>query len=111
MPITPSGPNRPLFLTIVLLAGIAGGVGFAFLLVQINSTFTNVQEMRAKFTLPILGSISAIMSTSERRRRVREISGFAFVASSLILAFGSLQAIENLGAKQLLEIARGLGIV
>ncbi len=111
VPITPSGPNRPLFLTIVLLAGIAGGVGFAFLLVQINSTFSNVQQMRAKFTLPILGSISAIMSTRERRRQVREISGFAFVAVSLIIAFGSLQAIENLGAKQLLEIARGLGIV
>ena len=111
VPITPSGPNRPLFLTIVLLAGIAGGVGFAFLLVQINTTFSNVQQMRAKFTLPILGSISAIMSTRERRRQVREISGFAFVAASLIIAFGSLQAIENLGAKQLLEIARGLGIV
>ena len=67
--------------------------------------------MREKFTLPILGSISAIMSTRERRRQVREISGFAFVAVSLIIAFGSLQAIENLGAKQLLEIARGLGIV
>ena len=111
VPITPSGPNRRLFLTIVLLAGIAGGVGFAFLLVQINSTFSNVQQMRAKFTLPILGSISAIMSIRERRRQVREISGFAFVAVSLLIAFGSLQAIENLGAKQLLEIARGLGIV
>ncbi len=104
VPIVPSGPNRPLFLTIVLLAGIAGGVGFAFLLVQINSTFSNVQQMRAKFTLPILGSISAIMSIRERRRQVREISGFAFVAVSLIIAFGSLQAIENLGAKQLLEM-------
>ena len=104
VPISPSGPNRPLFLTIVLLAGIAGGVGFAFLLVQINSTFSNVQEMREKFTLPILGSISAIMSIRERRRQVREISGFAFVAVSLIIAFGSLQAIENLGAKQLLEM-------
>ncbi len=111
VPIRPSGPNRPLFLTIVLLAGIAGGVGFAFLLVQINSTFANVQQMREKFTLPILGSISAIMSTRERRRQVREISGFAVVAVSLIIAFGSLQALENLGAKQLLEIARGLGIV
>jgi small neutral amino acid transporter SnatA (MarC family) len=67
--------------------------------------------MRAKFTLPILGSISAIMSAQERRRQVREISGFAFVAVSLLLAFGSLQAIENLGAEQLLEIARDLGIV
>ncbi len=104
VPFTPSGPNRPLFLTIVLLAGIAGGVGFAFLLVQINSTFANVQQMREKFTLPILGSISAIMSTRERRRQVREISGFALVAVSLFIAFGSLQAIENLGAKQLLEM-------
>ena len=31
--------------------------------------------------------------------------------NSLIIAFGGLQAIENLGAKQLLEFARGLGIV
>ena len=38
-------------------------------------------------------------------------AGFAFVAVSLIIAFGSLQAIENLGVEQLLEIARGLGIV
>ena len=111
VPITPSGPNRPLFLTIVLLAGIAGGIGFAFMLVQINSTFANLKELRAKFTLPVLGGVSAIMSTRERRRQTREHTGFAFVAVSLIIAFGSLQAIENLGAKQLLEIARGLGIV
>ena len=111
VPITPIGPNRPLFLTIVLLAGIAGGIGFAFMLVQINSTFSNLQELKAKFTLPVLGGISAIMSTRERRRQTREHTGFAFVAVSLIIAFGSLQAIENLGAKQLLEIARGLGIV
>ncbi len=110
VPIKPSGPNRPLFLTIVLLAGLAGGIGFAFMLVQINSTFANVQELKAKFTLPILGSISAIMSTRERRRQTREHTGFAFVAVSLILAFGGLQAIETLGAEQLLEIARGLGI-
>ncbi len=111
VPIKPSGPNRPLFLTIVLLAGVAGGIGFAFVLVQINSTFTNIQALREKFTLPVLGSVSAIMSTRERRRLTREHSGFAFVAVSLIIAFGGLQAIENLGAKQLLEFARGLGIV
>ena len=111
VPITPIGPNRPLFLTIVLLAGIAGGIGFAFMLVQINSTFSNLQELKAKFTLPVLGGISAIMSARERRRQTREHTGFAFVAVSLIIAFGSLQAIENLGVEQLLEIARGLGIV
>ena len=111
VPLKPSGPNRPLFLSIVLLAGIAGGIGFAFLLVQINATFTNVQELRQKFTLPVLGSISAIMSTRERRRQAREHTGFAFVAVSLIIAFGSLQAIETLGVEQLLEIAKGLGIV
>lgn len=110
VPIKPSGPNRPLFLSIVLLAGLAGGIGFAFMLVQINATFSNVQELKAKFTLPILGSISAIMSKRERRRRTREHTGFAFVAVSLIIAFGGLQAIETLGAEQLLEIARGLGI-
>jgi polysaccharide chain length determinant protein (PEP-CTERM system associated) len=94
VPIKPSGPNRPLFLTVVLLAGIGAGVAFAFLLGQITTTFPSAQRLQSAFTLPVVGSVSAIFSPVEERRRTRELLGFGLVGACLIVAFVALIAIE-----------------
>jgi polysaccharide chain length determinant protein (PEP-CTERM system associated) len=94
VPIKPSGPNRPLFLTVVLLAGIGAGIAFAFLLGQITTTFPSAQRLQAAFTLPVVGSVSAIFSPLEERRRTRELLGFGLVSACLLVAFVGLVAIE-----------------
>lgn len=111
LPLKPSGPNRPLFMAVVLFAGLGAGFAFAFLLGQVNSTFQTVQRLRQTFALPVLGCVTAITSVGERRRRRRELLGFGLVAASLIVAFGGLLMVEVMGANGLLATVKGLSIV
>lgn len=111
LPLKPSGPNRPLFMAVVLIAGLGAGLAFAFLLGQVNSTFQTVQRLRATFALPVLGAVTAITSVGDRRRRRRELLGFGLVAASLIVAFGGLLMVEVMGANGLLATVKGLSIV
>lgn len=106
LPLTPAGPNRLLFHTVVLLFGIGGGIAFAFVLSQINTTFSTIQRLRDAFTLPVLGRISAVVSNHERRRRVREILYFGAAFSALLVAFIGLLSIEIFGAGSLISAAK-----
>jgi hypothetical protein len=94
VPLTPSGPNRLLFLSVVLIAGVGAGIALAFALSQIDDSMSNVLRLRESFALPVLGGVSAIVDQARRRRRMLEISGFAMVATGLFTAYGGLVALE-----------------
>lgn len=111
VPLAPSGPNRQIYLSMVLIAGLGVGIAFAFLVGQINQTFSTIQRLRSTFALPVLGGISAVLSPRERRRRVRELLTFSTVTASLVMAYVGLVSIENLGAERLVNAARGLGVI
>jgi polysaccharide chain length determinant protein (PEP-CTERM system associated) len=94
VPIKPSGPNRPTYLSGVLIGGIAAGLAFAFLLAQVNSTFSTVQALRATFQLPVVGSVTAIHPPGHKWRRKRELFSFVVVCLGLVAAYGGLTAVE-----------------
>ena len=73
VPNEPTGPNRPLFLTAILIASVGGGLAVAFLLSEVSTTFASSQRLSEVFKYPVLGSVSAIPSN----------------ASTALLAFGS----------------------
>ncbi|RMF12584.1 MAG: chain length-determining protein [Alphaproteobacteria bacterium] len=96
VPQIPSSPNRLLLLTGVLLLGLGAGIAVAFLLSQLHTTFPNVQRLRDSFSLPVLGSISALVSERERRMQMRNMVAFGIGAAGLFGAYTGVILIEML---------------
>jgi len=94
VPLRPSGPDRPIYLSGVLLAGIGAGIALAFVLGQINATFGSIQALRAAFQLPVIGSVTIISPASERWRRKRELFSYFVVCVGLLAAYFGLTAVE-----------------
>jgi polysaccharide chain length determinant protein (PEP-CTERM system associated) len=83
VPTLPSSPNRPLFLSMVLFAGLGAGLGVAFVLSQIDSSFSTTTALQS-LGLPILGSIS-VVNSFDRRPRYWFLSTKAFAGACLML--------------------------
>ena len=94
--LRPVTPNRPALLSLVLLIGLITGVGVAFLLSQIHSTYLTVQRLREEFALPVLGSISAVLLPEARRQRRIEALTFAACFSGLLIAYGGVLLFDQL---------------
>jgi polysaccharide chain length determinant protein (PEP-CTERM system associated) len=92
VPLVPSSPNRSILVTLVLLVGGGAGVGFAFLLAQLNNAFTTIQQMRAAFPLPVLGGVSEVAMMPHRRWRASGVVGFAAGVFGLAIAYATIIA-------------------
>jgi hypothetical protein len=86
----------------VLVAGIGAGLGVAFLLSQIDSSYSSTTALQA-LGLPILGSISMI-NAFDRRPRYWFLGVKAFAAACLILVvvYGGLIAVHIGHARKLI---------
>ncbi len=85
--LEPSGPNRPLFLSIVLLAGIGAGVAMAFFLSQLKQTFDTRVSLREALDLPVLGSIAMEWSPAQRLKLRIETAAFLSMGFSLLVIY------------------------
>ena len=89
VPQKPVAPKRSLLDTAVLGLGFAGGIGFAMMLLQFDSSFETVDELR-KLDLPVAGSISMITAAVPLHRRLLGVSGFAVAVLLLCAVWGGL---------------------
>ena len=94
VPLQPSSPNRPLFLTAALILGLGAGVVVAFVFSQLHTTFSTAERLRSHFALPVLGTVSKVFSQSQRRQRRFRLAMFSAVSASLFMAFAGLMAVE-----------------
>ena len=100
VPRQPVGPDRPLFLTAVLGFSLAAGVGVAFLLVLIDTSFASVADLRSHTGLPVFGSV-----TDTRKRVVRRL------ASTTMLGAGFMALIGVFGLLVIMERQYGLDTI
>ncbi len=89
VPLTPISPNRPILYTGVLIAGLGAGLGAAFLLVQLDRSFSTLAGLRA-FGLPVLGSISRVTFLDTRKRSMQQAAGLAASTVMLLIIYGAL---------------------
>jgi polysaccharide chain length determinant protein (PEP-CTERM system associated) len=95
VPLTPAAPNRLLLNSGVLIFGLGAGVGAAFLLIQLDRSFSSLGGLRS-LGLPVLGSISRVNFLDWRRRNFQQAAGLAASAVGLLLVYGVI-LIANLG--------------
>ena len=89
VPQNPVAPKRGMMDTAVLLLGLAGGVGFALMLLQFDSSFQTMDELR-KLDLPVAGSISLIAAAVPFHRRAVSVGGFAVAVLLLCAVWGGI---------------------
>ena len=94
VPISSIGPNRPLFITAVLVMSIVIGAGFALFLDQAKPVFLTTHHLNRETSLPVYGSVS--MKVSDNRMRTERTTLAAFVLLVvLLLGFYSVTVIKH----------------
>ena len=89
VPQIPVAPRRTLLDTAVLGLGMAGGIGVAMMLMQFDSSFQTIDELR-RLELPVAGSISLITAVIPLHRRVLSVASFAMAVLLLCAVWGGL---------------------
>lgn len=89
VPNEPNFPNRPLFLTAVLLAGLGAGVAIGFAHARIADAFSSAQQLMDTFRVNVIGSVSWVGSTTPRRQ-FREAANFGAAMLGLLVIYGVL---------------------
>jgi polysaccharide chain length determinant protein (PEP-CTERM system associated) len=90
----PASPNRPLLLTAVLIAALGAGIGAAFALSQLRTTYPIASSLEKATGLPVIGSISEMLSQSDRALRRRKLRIFAGATAGLAVAYVGLLGVE-----------------
>ena len=83
-PNAPVGPNRPLFLSGVLFAAAAAGLGLAFVISQVRPVFFNSKQLNSVTGFPVLGSVSVYDDSDRLQRGRRRAILFVLLLLSLL---------------------------
>src|SRR3569623_1428943 len=90
----PEKPNRPLLLSVVLFVGLAAGVGVAFALGQLQTTFPTQGKLEQATGLPVLGAISEVVTGAEKARRRQRLVWLGGAAGALAGSYAVLIVVE-----------------
>lgn len=90
VPLNPSGPNKVLFATLVLIAGLGAGALAAVGLAYQAEAFTSPRQLREAFDMPVLGSISAGVGALGRRGGRAATALFGVSMAAMLAAYGGL---------------------
>jgi polysaccharide chain length determinant protein (PEP-CTERM system associated) len=88
IPRLPVAPNRTLLVTMVLLGGMATGLGITVLFGQLDRSFSTVDELRG-LGLPVLGGIS-VLGLVPLRQRLLAVMRFGAAVAVLVCIYGGL---------------------
>jgi polysaccharide biosynthesis transport protein len=90
----PAAPNRPLLLALVLFAGVGVGGGVAFALGHLQTSFPTAAKLERASGLPVIGSISQMLSSTQRDERKKKLKLFYGGSGALAGVFALLLVAE-----------------
>ncbi|MGH8580200.1 MAG: hypothetical protein ACREVK_08810 [Gammaproteobacteria bacterium] len=86
----PTGPNRPLLTSAVLLVGVGAGIGLALLMALAKPTVCSRKMLKSLTDLPLLGSVSLVYLPAYKTRCRLTNGGFLLIGSALLITYAAL---------------------
>lgn len=88
VPFKPSGPNRVLFLSLVMVVAMAAGLAWSLLRFILHPTFISLNQLGDVTGLPVLGTVSLYLSPEHIRKRRIQLTTFLSATLLLVVALG-----------------------
>jgi polysaccharide chain length determinant protein (PEP-CTERM system associated) len=110
VPVLPSGPNRPLLLSAVLVLALGAGVAWSLMMILLFPTFADYKQLRKLIDLPVLGSIRLQMTDEQQRLRSVKFRTYLLAVFVLMLSFGSVIFYQQQGSMLVRSVISGIGV-
>lgn len=109
-PARPVGPDRPTLLYAAMIFALAAGAAIAFALNQLKPVFYTRRTVTRISGIPVLGTVSLLLSPAEERRRRRRV--FAWTICNVLLLFATIVVVEyqSQGSALLRSLIGGLSV-
>jgi polysaccharide chain length determinant protein (PEP-CTERM system associated) len=96
VPLEPSAPNRMLLYSVILGLGFLLGAALALLKVFIRPSFIEAKQVKEFTELPVLGTISEVVSDAQTKNNFFRLIGFISVNVLLIVGYSGMMLIDVL---------------
>lgn len=97
----PVSPNRMLLVGVALLAALVSGLFVTFAASQLRPVYDDAQQLRIKTGLPLLGVVSMILTTEDRKReRANRLTFYAGTGGLLASFLIAMVTVSILAARQ-----------
>ena len=96
VPKRPSGPNRLILYTAVLIIGFGSGIGVAFLVSQLNPILIRPKQLLQIADYPIWGTVTHLDLSEIKRKNRNRLLIFLLSSGSIVAMYAVLAAAEIL---------------
>ncbi len=90
LPTSPSGPNRAIMYTAVLLLGFGAGIGLAFLVSQLGPVLVRPKQLLQLTDYPIWGTVTHLNIVQIKKKNRIRVAVFALSCGTIFALYGIL---------------------
>lgn len=94
IPTIPSFPNLPIMFSVVLLIGIAAGVGLPIVIELVRATFSSAGRLRT-LGLPVIGAVTYARRPGATRGFIAGAMGAVATSGALLVVYGALMVLGS----------------
>jgi polysaccharide chain length determinant protein (PEP-CTERM system associated) len=109
VPLFPSGPNRLLLLTMVLVAALGAGLGWSGFRFMLYPTFVDFKQVQKMLELPVLGAISLQITPAKRHQRRVDMATFLVGIVLMMVVYGGVVMFQQQGSTHVRALIASLG--
>ncbi len=94
LPTSPSGPNRAIMYTAVLILGFGAGIGIAFLISQLGPVLVRPKQLLQLTDYPIWGTVTHLDIVRIRKKNKMRVAVFALSCGAILAIYGVLMGAD-----------------